>query len=524
MKNTNSKKHCKNIVIKTPDSDEEEDPHKKLNEKFNEKCYFYGLPENWSTEYLHLNVDNRKKTKLSNIYNTLKQQLANKAITICDILKVTSVTHNERLEMLEDYAIMQSYDGDIKEYVHLRSDLRKKIEFYNERTIAYEDVVAISNKKQRLAKMNLGNSEMESKILSLNVNEFTQAIIYQKYLKLGNMAATDSEYHKLKEWIQTVISIPYSISKPLINNTHGNVLQNIKRKLDEEIYGMNNVKEEILLFLKQRLENPESTNISLALAGPPGVGKTKIIRTLSKILDLPFEQIPMGGVNDVSFLDGNLYVYEGSKPGIIVNTLIKFGCNNGILFFDEIDKTDSDGKGKDVSRKLLHITDFTQNTNYTDKYLPEINIDLSKIWYMFALNDANNLNHILRDRMYIVNVPGYSNKDKICMLKQYIIPQLITRLNIDSTTIIIPDKTLQYIVNRCKKEEGIRELQRVIELIFRKFDVLCALNNSDDIVNDIKLSFNIKDFKLPHTLCDSDVNIFLNNYDEGPKLPPGLYC
>ena len=326
IKNTVLKKQCKNTIHKT--ADEEDDPQKKLNEKFNEKCYFYGLPENWATEYVHLSIEEKKRTKLTNIYNTLKQQLSNKALTICDILKITAITHAERLSLLEEYAIMQSYDSDIREYIHLRDELRKKIEYYNERKEPYENVLALQTKKQKLAKMSLGSTELEIKILDLNVDEFTQATIYQKYLKLGNMSSSDSEYHKLKEWLHTVISIPYNVSKPIITNTHGGVLANIKRKLDQEIYGMNNVKEEILLFLKQRLENPESTNISLALAGPPGVGKTKIIRTLSEILNLPFEHISMGGVNDVSFLDGNLYVYEGSKPGIIVNTLIRFKCNN----------------------------------------------------------------------------------------------------------------------------------------------------------------------------------------------------
>lgn len=514
-KNTVLKKRCKTSKVKHINNSDNE--QSKLDEKFAEKCYFYGLPESWESEYTYLNFDERKKSKLTNIYNASKMQLANKAVSICDILKVVNITHEERLEMLEDYSIMQSNDNNIKEYLEMRKNLWDKINFYNERKITFTELTEKNLKKQQLSKMTLKNNETEERILALDVDEYTQSVIYQKYLKLKTMTTSDSEYHKLKEWIDIVISIPYNISKPIAdNNKHGNILLSIKQKLDAKLYGMQNVKEEILLFIKQKLDNPNSSNLCLALSGAPGTGKTMIIKTLGEILKIPFEHISMGGCSNTSFLNGSSYVYEGSKCGKIVDTLIKQNCNNGIIFFDEIDKIDSSTKGQAVEKKLIHMIDSTQNSTYNDDYMTEINIDLSKIWFMFSLNDENNINKILRDRMYIIKVPEYNFNDKLKILNDYLIPEISNCLKM-SGNIIIPQDVQKHIISR-SKEQGIRELKRVIELIYRKLNMLCSLIE-DDCDDKLKLSFTIKNFSLNHTLTIEDVSILLKNYDVKAPLP-----
>jgi len=268
----------------------------------------------------------------------------------------------------------------------------QKIEYLKLRKTPINDFIATEAKKNELKKINISPNEIEQKILKLNIDSYAQAHIYQKFLKLESMSPMDSEFHKLKEWIDTVVDIPFQTIKPL--DTHNiktdsinSILIWAKAKLDSEIYGMNEIKEELLLILNHRLTNPNSSDHSIALIGPPGVGKTKIVRTLASILSLPFEQISMGGVNDSSFLDGHSYTYEGARPGKIVEAFKKLGCKNGILFFDEVDKIGMSSKSQEVSNQLLHITDFTQNTHFCDKYLPELPIDLSKIWFIFSLND-----------------------------------------------------------------------------------------------------------------------------------------
>jgi ATP-dependent Lon protease len=250
------------------------------------------------------------------------------------------------------------------------------------------------------------------------------------------------------------------------------------------------------------------------------VGKTKIIRTLSEILNIPFEQISMGGVNDVTYLSGNQYVYEGSKPGKLLNTMCKLGCDNGILFFDEVDKVSHDNKSQEVSKKLMHITDFTQNSIYSDNYCSELNFDMSKIWYMFSMNDSNNIDPVLRDRMYIINVPGYDIKDKLKILENHILPNVVERYKMDKNDVILDSDVQRFIIGRCKEEKGIRELQRVIEMIYRKLDVLCDLAKDPD--NDVKMSFSIDKFTVPHKLTNIDVRTLMKGYDVKDPIP-GLY-
>jgi ATP-dependent Lon protease len=540
--NKSTKKIKLNIKKSIPPPEEPEDeydeysidqvvtpvPTNKLDEEFAEKCYAYSLPFDWKEEYENHNVVPQQKKKISKVYNRLKRKLIDKSIQLTDILKLEGITNDERTSLLESYAIMQSLDGDLYEYLKFRDSLRSQIEYLRSRKTPIKDLLAIENKKNELKKINISPNEIEQKILKLNIDSYAQAHIYQKFLKLESMSPMDSEFHKLKEWIDTVIDIPFATIKPL--DTHNiktdsinSILTWAKAKLDSEIYGMDGIKEELLLILNHRLTNPNSSDHSIALIGPPGVGKTRIVRTLATILSLPFEQISMGGVNDSSFLDGHSYTYEGARPGKIVEAFKKLGCKNGILFFDEVDKIGMSTKSQEVSNQLLHITDFTQNTHFCDKYLPELPIDLSKIWFIFSLNDENLMDPILKNRMNLIKVPGYTAKDKLQIIDKFLISQICSSLQMDSSQIILTPEVKNHIISKCSQEDGIRDLKRAIESLYRKLDVLCKAVLPDGTFGDLKLSFTIKKFILPYTLTIQDANLLLKNYIKESKIPPGLY-
>jgi len=505
-------------------------PTNKLDEEFCEKCYAYSLPFNWKEEYENHNVEPEQKKKISKIYNRLKRKLIEKSIQLTDILKLEGITNDERINLLESYAVMQSLDGDLYEYLKYRDGLKTQIEYFKSRKTPIKDLIAIESKKSELKKINISPNETEQKILNLNIDSYAQAHIYQKFLKLESMSPMDSEYHKLKEWIDTVIEIPFSTVKPLTGNmlnaksvSINSILTWTKAKLDSEIYGMESIKEELLLILNHRLTNPNSSDHSIALIGPPGVGKTKIVRTLASILSLPFEQISMGGVNDSSFLDGHSYTYEGARPGKIVEAFKKLGCKNGILFFDEVDKIGMSSKSQEVSNQLLHITDFTQNTHFCDKYLPELPIDLSKIWFIFSLNDENLMDPILKNRMNLIKVPGYTPKDKLHIIDKFLIEQICLSLGMNPSKIILTPEVKNHIISKCSQEDGIRDLKRAIESLYRKLDILCKAVLPDGTFGDLKLSFALKKFILPYTLTIQDANLLLKNYIKESKIPMGLY-
>jgi len=522
----------KNKIIEVGSDDESINP---LDEEFTEKCYMYGLPFNWNDNYTSNKLLTKiEKKSLSKNYNKMKRFLISKNIELVDILQLKNITNNERLFLIEKFSILQSLDSDLYEYIKYRELLKEEILYYKNRKMKYNDIIYIENKKNELKKMNVNSDELEERIIKLDIEKYHKAIVYQKFIKLKSMSQSDSEFHKLKEWLDCVCNIPFNIinnsitnsitnNSKINNNIINNFLYNVKYKLDQEIYGMKQIKEELLLLLNHRLFNPNASDHSVALVGPPGVGKTKLIRTFASILCLPFEQISIGGVNDASFLDGHSYTYEGARPGKIVESLKNMKCKNGILFFDEIDKIGTSSRAQEVSNQLLHITDFTQNSSFCDKYLPEIPIDLSKLWFIFSLNNENLMDPVLKNRMNLIKVSGYNVIDKIEIINKFIIPQICSSLKLDHNKILLTDEIKKYIIDKCSKEEGIRDLKRSIETLYRKLDILCKSVLDNGTFGNLELSFAIKNFKLPYTVTIQDINLLLKDYMKNDNNLYNLY-
>jgi ATP-dependent Lon protease len=444
----------------------------------------YNLPDK-------LDITNTKQIK---IYENIKTNLLEKEITLERIIKLENILDNERLNLIEKYTIMENSQTDLQLYFRQRDEILDLINFYstsnlNQRKINIE-------KKNKLNNLLFKTSTIEDKILLIN-NEYVQSILYSKYKKLEHMSQTDNEYFKLKDLIETSISIPFEPTIHYINNISQHLL-NIKIKLDKELYGMNKIKEELLMLINQRLINP-TLNTSIALVGPPGIGKTKIITVLGEILGYPFEHISLGGLNDSSYLAGHSYTYEGAKPGKIVESLIKMKTNNGIIFFDEIDKITS----KEVSNQLLHITDFTQNNHFIDRYITDIPIDLSKIWFIFSLNSISNIDPILSNRLNYIHLDDYTIEEKINICKIHLIPEAILKYKLNKKY-IFSDKIINKIVSY-NNTTGIREQKRTINKIFNKLALL--ENSTKDLIE--QFSFNINLDKEQINITDDIINKLL---------------
>jgi ATP-dependent Lon protease len=193
---------------------------------------------------------------------------------------------------------------------------------------------------------------------------------------------------------------------------------------------------------------------------------------ISKILNREFAFVPLGGATDSSYLEGHSYTYEGSTWGKIVDILIRSKSMNPVIYFDELDKISETPKGEEIIGILTHLTDTTQNSQFHDKYFAEIDFDLSKCLFIFSYNDPLKVNPILLDRMYKIKTTGYQVKDKIVIAKQYLIPKIRYEVNFNEGDIIIPDTTLNYIIeNYTDKEDGVRNLKRCIEIVYKKLNL-----------------------------------------------------
>ena len=240
---------------------------------------------------------------------------------------------------------------------------------------------------------------------------------------------------------------------------------------------------------------------------------------LAKALDRPFASFSLSGMSDESYLSGFAHTYEGSDYGRICRMLTETGCMNPIIFMDELDKIDTTRHGSSVVNKIMEIIDFSQNHEYEDMYFGNIKIDLSRVLFVFSLNHIDMIDPILRDRLEVIKVKGFEPKEKVRILKDYIIPKELKEIGLNEKDIIFPDNIISFIIRKIRKEEGVREGKRAIQIIIRKINLLQYVNN---IKRDKKFSYYSKNVTLPITITEKLVNKLL--IEEEPPSFLNLYC
>jgi ATP-dependent Lon protease len=315
---------------------------------------------------------------------------------------------------------------------------------------------------------------LESDIPTLFKGAAMKKINSLKYMEPGS-----GEFYKIKNWVDTFMRVPFGKFESLPLSIEDGVekchefMENAQKTLDEAVYGLNDAKMQIMQMLGQLLTNPKAIGTAIAIHGPPGTGKTSLVKEgISKILNRPFAFIALGGATDSSFLEGHSYTYEGSTWGKIVQILIDSKCMNPVIYFDELDKISDTPRGEEIAGILTHLTDTSQNTQFHDKYFAEINFDLSKCLFIFSYNDETKVNPILKDRMYRIQTKGYNQKQKTQIANNYLLPKIREQVRFNNDEIVIPDEVVQYLVDtHCNKEDGVRNLKRCLEIIHTKLNL-----------------------------------------------------
>ena len=322
----------------------------------------------------------------------------------------------------------------------------------------------------------------------------------KKISSIRHMEPGSGEYYKIKNWVDTFMRIPFNKYENLpISISDGvemchDFMEKSQKTLDEAVYGLNDAKMQIMQMLGQLITNPDSIGSAIAIHGPPGTGKTSMVKEgISKILNRPFAFIALGGATDSSFLEGHGYTYEGSTWGKIVQILIDSKCMNPVIYFDELDKISDTPKGEEIAGILTHLTDTSQNTQFHDKYFTEIDFDLSKCLFIFSYNDESKVNPILKDRMYRIQTKGYNQKQKTAISNNYLLPKIREQVKFAAADIIIPDQTLHYVIeNYCNKEDGVRNLKRCLEIIYTKLNLYRLMRPGSNLFEEdmsIKVEF-----------------------------------
>lgn len=275
----------------------------------------------------------------------------------------------------------------------------------------------------------------------------------------------------IRSYVDYLISIPWGT----LTRDESN-LMTIKNKLDKTHYGLNKAKERIIEYMAVKLNNKRTTSPIVCLVGPPGVGKTTLAESIAKCLNKNFIKISLGGINDPAELIGHRRTYIGSSPGKIITSLIKSGSMNPVILLDEVDKLSKDYKG-DPASALLDLLDSNQNSSFVDNYIEE-KVNLNNVTWILTANDIELIPPVLQDRLEIIYLDAYLDYEKVNIVKSYLLERVKDKNGINNVNINISDNVIYKIIDGYTKENGVRELERLLNKIIRKVITESKINNS----------------------------------------------
>lgn len=460
---------------------------------------------------------------LEQVVKTIQDKTPN----FMDILS-ENVDHEHRVKLLELYEALKEIElagmaghPTKLEYLSLRDHINDLINKFKKKKEAKDKLTdtmkeTIEKTKKEMEDLTPKDETIEHRILSLETSHENRLAVYNRYRQLEKLGHDDSERSKLLTWLNWATKLPHDKIKNLehLYKKIPETLKQVAKKLDEELYGMYEVKEQILTFINTRLINPHVRGCSLGLIGPPGVGKTTIARLLASVMDTPFSQMSFGGVRDADFLKGHDFCYVGSRPGEIVRCISAMKYKNGILFMDEFEKI---ADNKAITSCLLHIVDPQQNHEFRDSYLRELKIDLSHLWFIYSMN-GEPTDSALNDRLYKIEVPGYSKKEKMEIVTKYSLKKIIKNSGLEENSVILSEKIANYFVEKISPHKsGMRELEQSLSVLVNKISFL--VNNKDNIDDfPFKISFKMKEkLEFPVTITEDIIDTIFKVRDTTTK-------
>ena len=323
---------------------------------------------------------------------------------------------------------------------------------------------------------------LEDRIAKASLPTEAETVAKKQLKRLRTMQVGSAEYTVVRTYLDWIMDIPWSAQ------TQDNLeIASVRKVLDEDHYGLEKVKKRILEYLAVRKLKQDKKGPILCLIGPPGVGKTSLGRSIARALGRKFVRVSLGGVHDEAAIRGHRRTYVGALPGQIIQGMKKAAMVNPVFMMDEVDKIGHDFRG-DPSAALLEVLDPEQNNTFADHYL-EIPYDLSHVMFVATANVADPIPPPLRDRMEILEIPGYTRREKLAIARQHLLPKQLSEHGLTTEQLEITDKALEEIIDHYTREAGVRSLERQIAGVIRGVAVKVAegdtskrrVDNEDDL-------------------------------------------
>jgi ATP-dependent Lon protease len=370
-----------------------------------------------------------------------------------------AVNVKERLEKLCEILGREMEILELEKKISVR--VRKQMEKTQKEYYLREQLKAIQKelgeKDDRAAEVEEYRNKLKEQELPKEVAEK----INKEIERLEKMPAMVAESAVIRTYLDCLLALPWTKETEDMLDING-----AEKILDEDHYGLDKVKERILEYLSIRKLTETMKGPILCLVGPPGVGKTSLARSIAKAMDRKFVRVSLGGVRDEAEIRGHRRTYVGALPGRIIQGIRTAGSKNPVFLLDEIDKMSADFRG-DPSAALLEVLDPEQNNTFSDHYV-EVPYDLSRVLWVVTANVMHTIPRPLLDRIEIINIPGYTEEEKVQIAKRYLVPKQVRDHGLTEKQIVFSESTLQKIIGDYTRESGVRGLERNIATLCRK--------------------------------------------------------
>ncbi len=390
------------------------------------------------------------------------------AYRVASLVNLTVAEEQKLLESASTVDLLQTLYAALSKEIQILQ-LREKIASDAQAKIGKNQREYILREQLKAIQQELGEGESEGtdvsrlkkQIQEADLPEPVRKEVEREIARLGNVPPSSPDHQVLRTYLELVLELPWKkASKDHLD------LATVRQVLEDDHYGIKEVKERIVEHLAVLKLNPSAKAPILCLVGPPGVGKTSLGQSIARAMGRTFERFSLGGVHDEAELRGHRRTYVGALPGRIIQAMRRASVNNPVLMLDEVDKMGRDFRG-DPAAALLEILDPAQNHTFRDHYL-DLPFDLSKVFFITTANTLDTISQPLLDRMELIRLQGYSEREKAEIARRYLWPRRLKEAGLDAIQAVLPEDALNAVISRYTREAGVRQLEQMLGRLTRK--------------------------------------------------------